>query len=53
MTGDDSDSNHETEAAMNRRVKRWIAFTVATGTGLALAWLPTVAHAGITATGVD
>jgi hypothetical protein len=38
---------------MTRRTRRLISLAIAAAIAAVLAWLPTVAQAGITATGVD
>ena len=38
---------------MNRRTRRWLVVAVTTVTTGILIWMPTIAHAGITATGID
>jgi hypothetical protein len=38
---------------MNRRLRKRLLTIVATLTTSALVWLPTAAHAGLTATGID
>ncbi len=38
---------------MNRRTRRWLTAVMTTVVTAVLVWLPTVAQAGITATGLD
>ena len=38
---------------MNRRIRRWLVAAITTVTTGILFWLPTIAQAGITATGID
>ena len=38
---------------MNRRTRRWLVVAVTTVTTGILIWMPTIAQAGITATGID
>jgi hypothetical protein len=38
---------------MNRRIRRWLITAITTVTTGILVWLPTIAQAGITATGAD
>jgi hypothetical protein len=38
---------------MNRRLRRWLVAAITTVTTGILIWMPTIAQAGITATGAD
>ena len=38
---------------MNRRVRRWLVAAITTITTGIFVWMPTIAQAGITATGID
>jgi hypothetical protein len=38
---------------MNQRARRWLTAVLTTVATAVLVWLPTVAQAGITATGLD
>jgi hypothetical protein len=38
---------------MNRRIRRWLVAATTTVTTGILVWMPTIAQAGITATGLD
>ena len=38
---------------MNRRIRRWLVAAMTTVTTGILIWMPTIAQAGITATGID
>jgi hypothetical protein len=38
---------------MNRRIRKWLVATITAVTTGILVWLPTIAQAGITASGLD